>query len=106
MVLHGRVEGKVSLPGHMLTVGPDADVSAEILARVLIIEGAVTGDVAAKERFEIRTGGRMKGNVVCPNVVMSEGSEFTGGVDMRRKPDTTDTAPVEGGDRRGKPSIG
>ena len=106
MVLHGRVEGKVSLPGHMLTVGPDADVSAEILARVLIIEGSVTGDVAAKERFEIRTGGRMKGNVVCPNVVMSEGSEFTGGVDMRRKLNTTDTAPVEGGDRRGKPSIG
>jgi cytoskeletal protein CcmA (bactofilin family) len=102
LILHGRVEGKVSLPGHMLTIGPQAEVSAEIVARTLIVNGSLTGNVAATERFEIRTGGRMKGNVVCPNVVMSEGSELTGGIDMRRKPGTNGV-PVEG-ERRGKPS--
>jgi cytoskeletal protein CcmA (bactofilin family) len=84
LVLHGRIEGKLSLPEHMLTIGPQAEISADIVARVLIIEGTVTGNAAATEKFEIRSGGRMIGNVVCPNVVMSEGSEFTGGVDMRR----------------------
>jgi cytoskeletal protein CcmA (bactofilin family) len=102
LILHGRVEGKVSLPGHMLTIGPQAEVSAEIIARALIVNGSLTGNVAATERFEIRTGGRMKGNVVCPNVVMSEGSELTGGIDMRRRPGANGV-PVEG-ERRGKPS--
>jgi cytoskeletal protein CcmA (bactofilin family) len=90
LVLHGRIEGKVSLPGHTLIIGPQAEVSAEIVARTLIVNGSLTGNVAATERFEIRTGGRMKGNVVCPNVVMSEGSELTGGIDMRRRIATTD----------------
>ena len=104
LTLHGRIEGKVSLPGHMLTIGPGAEVSAEIVARTLILSGSVTGNVAATERFEIRSGGRMNGNLVCPNVVMSEGSEFTGGIDMRRKHGTSEL-PFDG-DRRGKPPTG
>ena len=101
LILYGRIEGKVSLPGHVLTIGPGAEVSAEIAARTLILSGSVTGNVAATERFEIRSGGRMNGNLVCPNVVMSEGSEFTGGIDMRRKPGSNEL-PFDG-DRRGKP---
>ena len=92
LILHGRVEGKVSLPGHVLTIGPQAEVSAEIVARTLILSGSVTGNVAATERFEIKSGGRMNGNLTSPNVVMSEGSEFTGGIDMRRKPGSNATS--------------
>ncbi len=103
LVLHGHVEGKVSLPGHMLTIGPRAEVAADIVTKTLIINGSVAGNIAASDRFEIRTGGRMKGNLVCPNVVMNEGSEFTGGIDMRRNPGAGDGTPFEG-DRRGKPA--
>jgi len=103
LVLHGSVEGKVSLPGHVLTIGPRADVTADIVARTVIINGSVTGNISASDRFEIKTGGRIKGNLVCPNVVMNEGAEFTGGIDMRRKPGASD-APFEG-DRRAKPAV-
>src|SRR5580765_6989861 len=76
LILHGRIEGKVSLPGHMLTIGPKAEVSAEIVLGTVIVRGSVTGNVAAAERFEMKSGGRMKRNLMSPNVVMSEGSEF------------------------------
>ena len=99
LVLHGRVHGTVSLPDHVLTIGPQAELSAEIAARGLIVEGTVNGNVAATERFEIRPGGRMKGDVTCPNVIMSEGAEFTGRVDMRRRFGKNDGAPADG-DRR------
>jgi cytoskeletal protein CcmA (bactofilin family) len=103
LVLHGRVDGNVSLPDHVLTIGPQAEVSAEIVARGLIVEGSVDGNVAAAERFEIKPGGRMKGDVTCPNVVMSEGAEFTGRVDMRRRFGKTDGPPVDGERRREPP---
>ena len=99
LVLHGRVHGNVSLPGHVLTIGPQAELSAEIIARGLIVEGNLNGNVAATERFEIRPGGRMKGDVTCPNVIMTEGAEFTGRVDMRRRFGKNEGAPVES-DRR------
>jgi cytoskeletal protein CcmA (bactofilin family) len=83
----------------VLTIGPQAELSAEITARGLIVEGNLNGNVAATERFEIRPGGRMKGDVTCPNVIMSEGAEFTGRVDMRRRFGKNEGAPAEG-DRR------
>lgn len=98
--LYGRVEGNVSLPGHVLTIGPKAELQGQIVTRALIVQGLVTGNVAATERFEIRPGGRMKGDVTSPNVVMSEGSEFTGRVDMRRNFASPDGPPTEGERRR------
>lgn len=94
LVLYGRLEGTVSLPGCQLTIAPQAELLAEIAARALIIHGSVTGNVAATDRFEIRPGGRMQGDVTCPSVVMSEGSEFTGRGDMRRSFSKTDGSPV------------
>ena len=101
LTLHGRVEGKVSLPDHVLTVGTQAQVSAEIVARALIIQGAMTGNATATERFEIRPNGKMTGDVTCPSVVMSEGSEFTGRVDMRRSFARGDGPPKDGDRRQG-----
>jgi cytoskeletal protein CcmA (bactofilin family) len=100
LVLHGRIEGKVSLPGHVLTIGPQAQITAEIVARTLIIQGSMNGNVTATERFEIRPNGRMTGDVTCPSVVMNEGSEFSGRVDMRRSFAHGDTVPKDGDRRR------
>ena len=84
LVIEGRVEGKISLPGHLLTIGPQANISADIAAKGVVIHGAIVGNVAASERFEIKTGGRMTGDLASPKVVMAEGSEFRGRVDMSR----------------------
>jgi len=100
LILQGRIEGKVSLPGHVLTIGPEAQISAEILARTLIIQGSLTGNVTATERFEIRPNGRMTGDVTCPSVVMTGGSEISGRVDMRRSFAPGDGPPKDGERRR------
>jgi cytoskeletal protein CcmA (bactofilin family) len=103
LVLHGRVEGTVTVLGHVLTIGPRAEVSAEITARVVRIYGLVTGNVIASERFEIPPSGRMNGDVTSPSVVIMEGSEFTGRIDMRRSFRKTDGPPVKEERRRGSP---
>ena len=84
LVIEGRVEGKISLPGHLLTIGSQAHISADVAAKAVIIHGTLVGNVAASERFEIKAGGRMTGDLVSPKVVMAEGSEFRGRVDMSR----------------------
>lgn len=87
LVIEGKVEGKISLPGHLLTIGPQANISADVAAKAVIIHGTINGNVTAGERFEIKTGGRMNGDLVSPKVVMAEGSEFRGRVDMGRAGD-------------------
>ena len=83
LLIEGRLEGKIVLPEHRVTIGPHARISAEVVAKTVIIEGLLTGNVTASERFEIRAGGHMTGDLVSPKVVMAEGSDFRGSVDMR-----------------------
>jgi cytoskeletal protein CcmA (bactofilin family) len=82
LFIDGQIEGTISLPGHTLTIGPQATISAAIVAKELIIEGSVTGNVTANERFEIRSGGRMHGDLLSPKIVMADDSEFRGRVDL------------------------
>lgn len=84
LILQGRVVGTISLPAHVLTIGPEATIAAEIGAHAVLIDGSLDGNVTASDRVEIRASGRMNGDVVCQKVIMNEGSEFSGRVDMRR----------------------
>jgi cytoskeletal protein CcmA (bactofilin family) len=83
LVLEGKVEGKISLPDHVLTIGLGAEVSAEILARVVVLHGKIGGNVTASERMEIKSSGRMQGDLVTPRVMMADGATFNGRLETR-----------------------
>ncbi len=85
LTLDGRVEGKVSLPEHVLTVGPNAKLDAEIVAKVVIVLGNVKGNVTAREKFELRAGGTMEGGLTSPKVAMAEGATYNGKIEMPKK---------------------
>ena len=87
LALDGRVEGKISLPDHVLTVGANAHLNAEILAKTVIILGTVSGNVTAKDKFELRAGGSMEGQLVAPKVTMAEGATFNGKIEMPKRTD-------------------
>ena len=63
LTLMGKMEGSIRLPDHTLTVGPNAEVKAEIVAKSVIILGAVTGNLTATERVDIRSTGSLRGKV-------------------------------------------
>src|SRR5688572_7354827 len=90
LAIEGRVEGKISLPDHVLTIGLGAHVSAEVTARVVILHGTVTGNIAASERVEIKATGEMNGDLVSPKVQMSDGATFSGRLETKNpgKPNT------------------
>jgi cytoskeletal protein CcmA (bactofilin family) len=94
LVFEGSLEGKVSLPDHMLTIGLGAQVSAEIVARVIVVHGSVTGNVFASERVEIRSSGRMHGDLVSPRVLMNDGATFKGRLETRL-PEKHDAKPKQ-----------
>jgi len=82
LTLYGQMEGRVTLTDHALTIGPDADIRAEIAANVVVVMGSVTGNVTAGKRVEIRTTGSVKGDIVSPDLVIHEGGRLRGKVDM------------------------
>jgi cytoskeletal protein CcmA (bactofilin family) len=81
MTIDGRVEGTIELRDHALTIGPDADIRANVIARAVTILGAVTGTITASERIDIGETGSVEGDITCPRLAMADGSVLHGRVD-------------------------
>src|SRR6185436_4658611 len=47
LTLYGRMQGSVKLPEHTLTIGPHAEIKADIAAKAVVIAGEVVGTVTA-----------------------------------------------------------
>ena len=82
LTLSGRMEGRISVPAHTLTIGPHADIKAEIAGKAVIIMGAITGNITAEERVDIRATGAVTGDIVSPRLAVAEGGCLRGKVEM------------------------
>ena len=86
MTIDGHVEGSIELGNHSLTIGPDATIRADLVAKVVTISGAVTGSVRATEQLNVRETGSVAGDIIAPRFVMAEGAIITGRVDVGGRP--------------------
>lgn len=85
LTVEGHVEGKIELKDHVLTIGPNGKIKAQVFAKAVIVLGEVNGNVTASEKVDIRDGGSVDGDIVSPRVAIAEGAHFRGTVDMQRK---------------------
>jgi cytoskeletal protein CcmA (bactofilin family) len=86
ITVDGQVEGRIDLPEHTLTIGPDATVVADINAKVVIVFGSVSGTVVAREKADIRKTASVEGAVTCGRLLVEEGATVTGKVETGNKP--------------------
>jgi cytoskeletal protein CcmA (bactofilin family) len=85
LTIEGHVEGTIQLKDHVLTIGPNGRIKAQVFAKSVIVLGEVTGNVTASEKVDIRDNGSVDGDIVSPRVAIAEGAHFRGSVDMQRK---------------------
>ncbi len=85
LTIEGHVEGKIELKDHVLTIGPNGKIKAQVFAKAVIVLGEVHGNVTASEKVDIRDGGSVDGDIISPRVAIAEGAHFRGSVDMQRK---------------------
>lgn len=82
LILEGKMEGSINLPKNEIIIGPDGNIKANITASKISIEGRVNGDIKSSERVVIKQSGRLEGNIVAPRVVLEDGCQFKGSVEM------------------------
>ena len=92
LIVDGRVEGTVSLSENRLTIGPNANVAADLSARDVLILGHVQGNVVATGRVELRAGCTMEGDIRALRLAIEDNAVFRGKVDLTqgaaKSPDT------------------
>ena len=78
LTIEGQVEGKIELKDHVLTIGPNGKIKAQVFAKALIVLGEVNGNVTATDKVEIRDGGSVDGDIIAPRVAIADGAHFPG----------------------------
>ena len=82
--VEGALDGDINMQG-LLVVGETGRVTYETLkASVVVVAGAVRGDITA-EKLEIRSTGRVWGNVVTAAFSTEEGAFLRGQVTMEEQ---------------------
>jgi len=92
VVFDGRMDGRVNV-ARSFRVGPEGRVHADVTARVVVIGGRVVGNVVASDRVELLPTGVLEGNIRAPKIVIAEGAQFRGSVDMENRPEAGAATP-------------
>jgi cytoskeletal protein CcmA (bactofilin family) len=82
LTILGKIEGKIVLPKHSVTIGQSGRVKADIQAKFVSVAGEVHGNLVAAEQIVIRKTATMLGNLTAPRVGLEDGCRFRGSVEM------------------------
>jgi cytoskeletal protein CcmA (bactofilin family) len=81
MHIHGRFEGVIRAQEDVFVL-EEANVSANIAARNVVIGGRYDGEVRCESRFEVLPTGNVQGSVRAPILVVHDGAEINGSIQM------------------------
>src|SRR3954471_13407721 len=78
LLIEGRIEGHIWNENHVVTVGADATVTGDIVARQITVRGTVEGTLMATGRVNIMDEARVTGRVLSATLMLAEGALFNG----------------------------
>src|SRR6476469_5931726 len=61
LTIEGQVEGTIQLRDHILTIGPNGKIKAQVFAKAVVVLGEVTDNVTASDKVDIRDNGSVDG---------------------------------------------
>ena len=82
--IDGSVEGLVQLDDRKLTVGASAKLTADVVAREVVVYGSVKGNLRARDRIEIKKDGSVVGDLTTARIMIEDGAYFKGSIEIDR----------------------
>ena len=82
ITVNGAVEGEIILREHDIYVGETGRINANMTAKNISVEGDVKGELKASTQVRIKPSGRVTGDIKAPRVILDDGCQFKGSVDM------------------------
>jgi len=81
----GSIEGSIQLEERKLTVGASGRVTADVVAREVVVYGSSKGNLCAGDRIEIKKDGSVVGDPTTAQIIIEDGAHFKGSIEIDRK---------------------
>lgn len=85
LFVDGVVDGKLSLTNGSLTIGPNGQVKADVIAREVIVRGRVEGKVSGRDKVQLASTGQVNGEVQTDRLAIEDGAMLRGKVEAGRQ---------------------
>jgi cytoskeletal protein CcmA (bactofilin family) len=85
IIINGSVEGDISFRENDILVGESGRINANVEANNISVEGDVKGELRATGQVVLKPSGRVNGDIKAPRVVLDDGCQFRGSIDMDEK---------------------
>jgi len=89
LAIDGSVEGLVHLEDRKLTIGASARVTADVIAREVVVYGNVKGNLRARDRIEIKKDGSVVGDLTTARIMIEDGAYFKGSIEIDKTGDAS-----------------
>src|ERR1700722_3823168 len=83
LYIDGDIEGTITLQESRLTIGPNANVKADISVRDVIIFGHLTGNIHASGRVDLRQSAFVCGDIFAGRLSIEESAILKGRVELK-----------------------
>ena len=94
LIIEGQVEGSIEMNEHRLTIAPNGEVRANVIAREIEVLGSIEGKAEAVDKVYIRKGAKFIGDVHSAGIVIEDGGYIKGNIDLSRIPETSAAIPI------------
>ena len=94
LIIEGEVEGTIEMSEHRLTIAPNGDVRANVIAREIEVLGSIEGKAEAVDKVYIRKGAKFIGDVHSAGIVIEDGGYIKGNIDLSRIPEMSTAVPI------------
>src|SRR5580704_17753932 len=81
LLVNGSVEGPIHLEEKTVIVGPSGRLTANVVAREVIVFGEVKGNLTARARIQVNKEGSVVGNLTTGRIVIEDGASFKGSIE-------------------------
>ncbi|MDB4109116.1 polymer-forming cytoskeletal protein [Porticoccaceae bacterium] len=96
LVIEGSVKGSITAKNSEVLVGKSGVLKANIVAKIVRIEGTINGDITGGENVIITKTGNVQGNIQSPRVSLEDGAKFKGSIEMDPSDKSVTELPVSG----------
>jgi cytoskeletal protein CcmA (bactofilin family) len=85
VTIDGRLVGNIHVRAAALTVGRSGRLESAIRAARVVVHGTVQGTITASDRIELAPSSVVTGDLSATEVVIADGAQFNGRIDMGRR---------------------
>lgn len=107
--INGKLEGDLQCEGDA-TIGKDAQIKGNLSVNSVVMAGAITGNMTAKDRIQMQASAKVHGDIKAKRLSVEDGVTFVGHSEVNPSASASAAAPVsapkkEEGESEGKSGL-